>query len=295
MPATTDPFVILNEAIRDLMATHLPVFAAEGRKLYAGLALILFCWFFIKSALSRGGVEWDRLASLLLFLSFGYSMTEFYATPIPGVGYSFAGLITAQASWMADAIGTETSKKLIQRATELSQTIGLPGMFAIGDWLTWLATVGCLTLLTVAVYVVISFALVAQAVLILLGPLFVPFFIVPKLDTLFWSWFRCLISYSFMQAVAHAFILVFGRVFLGFAKLYSTGWGIEQLTTVMPVLAIFSGIALVGIFKVPTFTNQIFAGMSGISFGILEGATSTVVSVGVGTAAGGARSAVGAG
>jgi hypothetical protein len=105
MPATTDPFVILNEAIRDLMATHLPAFAAEGRKLYAGLALILFCWFFIKSALSRGGVEWDRLASLLLFLSFGYSMTEFYATPIPGVGYSFAGLITAQASWMADAIG----------------------------------------------------------------------------------------------------------------------------------------------------------------------------------------------
>ena len=37
---------------------------------------------------------------------------------------------------------------------------------------------------------VIAFGLIASAVCALLGPLFVPFFIVPKLDWLFWGWFK---------------------------------------------------------------------------------------------------------
>jgi hypothetical protein len=36
---------------------------------------------------------------------------------------------------------------------------------------------------------VIAFGLIASAVCALLGPIFVPFFLVPKLDWLFWGWF----------------------------------------------------------------------------------------------------------
>jgi len=280
LPTTTDPFVILNDAVRDLLAANLPAFVAQGRLLYGGLALILFSWFFIKSALSSGGMQWDRLAGLLLFLSFGYTMTEFYSTPIPGIGYSFSGIVVAQGSWMADAIGLKTTHEVIARATDiLKNSSGPADVFSLGHWLIWLAVVGVLAGLLVAVYVVIAFAVVAQAVLLLLGPFFVPFFIVPKLDTLFWSWFRALLAYSFMQAVARAFILVFGRIFLSYARQLSDGAAIAQFAAGMPVLLVFTGIAFLGILKVPAFTNQIFAGVSGLSFGILEGATDAVVDV----------------
>ena len=56
---------------------------------------------------------------------------------------------------------------------------------------------------------VIAFGLIASAVCALLGPIFVPFFIVPKLDWLFWGWLRSFIQYSFIPVVAIAFLMIF--------------------------------------------------------------------------------------
>ena len=59
---------------------------------------------------------------------------------------------------------------------------------------------------------VIAFGLIASAVCGLLGPIFVPFFIVPKLDWLFWGWLKAFIQYySFIPVVAIAFLMIFER------------------------------------------------------------------------------------
>ena len=55
----------------------------------------------------------------------------------------------------------------------------------------------------------IAFGLIASAVCGLLGPIFVPFFIVPKLDWLFWGWLKSFIQYSFIPVVAIAFLMIF--------------------------------------------------------------------------------------
>ena len=55
----------------------------------------------------------------------------------------------------------------------------------------------------------IAFGLIASAVCALLGPIFVPFFIVPKLDWLFWGWLKSFIQYSFIPVVAIAFLMIF--------------------------------------------------------------------------------------
>ena len=56
-----------------------------------------------------------------------------------------------------------------------------------------------------------AFGMIASAVCALVGPIFVPFFIVPKLDFLFWSWFKAFIQYSFIPVIAFAFLMVFER------------------------------------------------------------------------------------
>ena len=56
---------------------------------------------------------------------------------------------------------------------------------------------------------VIAFGLIASAVCALLGPIFVPFFIVPKLEFLFWGWLKSFIQYSFIPVVAIAFLMIF--------------------------------------------------------------------------------------
>lgn len=55
----------------------------------------------------------------------------------------------------------------------------------------------------------------ASAVCVLVGPIFIPFFIMPKMDWLFWGWLKAFIGFSFYQVIASAFIFIFAKVLLG--------------------------------------------------------------------------------
>ena len=111
----------------------------------------------------------------------------------------------------------------------------------------------------------IAFGLIASAVCGLLGPIFVPFFIVPKLDWLFWGWLRSFIQYSFIPVVAVAFLMIFERfVFRYVTTLPPTithaEFGVYGLQAVAVVVTFCMGILLV-----PSLTQSIFSGQAGSS------------------------------
>ena len=86
-----------------------------------------------------------------------------------------------------------------------------PGALEVTAGLIYLALLTVLTLAKGLSVAIVAFGLIASAVCGLLGPLFVPFFIVPKLDFLFWGWFKAFLQYSFMPVVAYAYLIVFER------------------------------------------------------------------------------------
>ena len=49
-----------------------------------------------------------------------------------------------------------------------------------------------------------------------LGPVFIPFFIVPKMEWLFWGWLKSFLQYAFYPVVANAYIFVFGQLLIHF-------------------------------------------------------------------------------
>ena len=112
---------------------------------------------------------------------------------------------------------------------------------------------------------VIAFGLIASAVCGLLGPIFVPFFIVPKLDWLFWGWLKAFIQYSFIPVVAIAFLMIFERFVFQYVTtlpptITSAEYGVYGLQAVA-VIATFC----VGMVLVPSLTNSIFSGHGGES------------------------------
>ena len=62
----------------------------------------------------------------------------------------------------------------------------------------------------------IAFGWIATAIAVLVGPVFIPFFIVPQLDWLFWGWLKAFLQYAFYQVIAQAFVFVFGNLLLHF-------------------------------------------------------------------------------
>ena len=112
---------------------------------------------------------------------------------------------------------------------------------------------------------VIAFGLIASAVCALLGPIFVPFFIVKQLDWLFWGWLKSFIQYSFIPVVAIAFLMVFEQFVFRYVTtlpptITQAEYGIYALQS-MAVLGTFC----VGILLVPSLTNSIFSGRAGES------------------------------
>ena len=111
----------------------------------------------------------------------------------------------------------------------------------------------------------IAFGLIASAVCALLGPLFVPFFIVPKLDWLFWGWLRSFIQYSFVPVVAIAFLMVFEQFVFRYVStlppmITQAEYGVYAIQA-FAVVATFC----MGILLVPSLTQSIFSGSSGES------------------------------
>jgi len=257
----------IQQAITNLLTTYEPEFLRLGYSLFVAFATILIVWQGIRMMLTRDGLgdQMFHFAKLLLFISFGYALIVFYESPLPGIGVSFSNLITDQAHLLANILEARSLELVFDHFDELWSHFVQPDAWSIlANLLYWLLLI-VITLAKVLSLAVVAFGLVASAVCALLGPLFVPFFIVPKLDWLFWSWFKSFIQYSFIPVVAFAFLMIFERFVYGYLTTLPPGIT-EDLYMVYGLQAfVVVGVFSVGILLVPSLTSSIFSGRGGES------------------------------
>jgi len=264
----TDFLQFLYQAINELLTRNLGFFDALGQNLFRMLATIMVAWYGVKSALSAasGGhsFAFDHFASLLLTISFGFAMVNYYSTPIPGVGTSFHKLVTDQAQFLANRINETELQTVVDRIGDFEARIDAPG---VADFLGMAIYVIVIVLLAGAQavsIVVVAYGFIATAVCVLIGPVFVPFFIVPKLEWLFWGWLRCFLQYAFYEVIAAAVVYVIGNLIVGVLTLQGTGTvSTLQLIGWFPVLLITFVASIYVLLKVPALTIHIFSGTAG--------------------------------
>jgi hypothetical protein len=272
----TDYLQYIFQAINTLLTQNLGFFDAMGLNLFRSFATILIAWYGIKSALSAASgkypFQFDNFASLLLTLSFGFAMVTYYSQPIPGVGTSFHSLVTNQAQFLSSQIDQAQLQNVVTQVADFQARMDSPTWGdVLGTAIYVIVTILLATCQTVAI-VVIAYGFIATAVCVLVGPIFVPFFIVPKMEWLFWGWFRCFIQYAFYQVIAAAVVFIIGNLMLGALRLPPAGTlSTVQLIAWFPVLFITFLGSIYTLLKVPVLTNHIFSGTSGgSSVGILE-------------------------
>jgi hypothetical protein len=273
----TDYLQFIFQAINTLLQQNLGFFDAMGQNMFRAFATILVAWFGIKVALSAAGgrhfLPFEHLASLLLTISFGFAMVNYYSTPIPGIGTSFHNLITDESQFLANKITQTQLQVVIERISDFETRIDSP---SLADFLGTVIYAVIIILLAAAqaiAIVVIAFGFIASAVCVLVGPVFIPFFIVPKLEWLFWGWLKAFIQYAFYQLVAAAVVFIIANLILGTLALQPNGTiSTLQLIEAFPVLFITFLASIYALLKVPALTNHIFSGTSGVSSaGLLEG------------------------
>ena len=255
----------IQQAITTLLTTYEPEFLRFGYSLFISFATILIVWEGIKMMLAQEslGDHMFEFAKLLLYISFGYSLIAFYESPIPGIGVSFTNLVTDQAHVFANILDARSLELVFDHLDTLWAQFVQPDAWSIlANLLYWLLLI-VVTLAKVVALAIVAFGLIASAVCALLGPIFVPFFIVPKLDWLFWSWFKTFIQYSFVPVVRFGFLMIFERFIFqylttlpaGITEDYYLVYGVQALV----IIGVFS----LGILLVPVLTSSIFSGRAG--------------------------------
>jgi hypothetical protein len=269
MPPTTgyDPIGVVQQAIVALLTTHEPQFLAIGMRLFMSLATTMLAWHGIR-LMFAGGETGERIvgfAKLVLMISFGYAMITFYESPIPGMGTSFSNLITDQAGYLASILSARSIQDAQQTLSALWNALEQPDPWSILANLLYWTMLIVIGLAQFAVMFVVSFGMIASAVCALLGPIFIPFLIVPALEWLFWNWLKAFVQYSFMPVVANAFIFVFERFLTRYLQTLPPGLRLEdQLLYGVHAIMILVTFT-VGVLLVPSLTRSIFSGSSGES------------------------------
>jgi hypothetical protein len=255
----------VQQAITNLLTVYEPEFLRFGYGLFLSFATILIVWQGIRMMFSHEGLgdQMFEFAKLLMLISFGYAMITFYEAPIPGFGVSFSNLITDQAGYFQSVLEARAFDNIYRHFDELADHFMQPDAWSILANLIYWTVLLLVALAKALSLAVIAFGLIASAVCGLLGPIFVPFFVVPKLEWLFWGWLKSFIQYSFIPVVAIAFLMIFEQFVFRYVTtlpptITSAEYGVYALQAVA-VIATFC----VGMVMVPSLTNSIFSGHGG--------------------------------
>ncbi len=262
-------FAVVAQSIIDLLSTHGDLFVSLGRHLFRGFAVILLAWFGVKAALAaaEGGPAFPiaKFATLLMTIAFGYAMITYYTAPIPGFGVSFSHLITDQAHVLAQRLEAAQVQEVERRLNEIYLGLEQPSVLDLLSFVRYLLVLICVTAARSVLVAVIGFGWIATAIAVLVGPVFIPFFIVPQLDWLFWGWLKAFIQYAFYRVIAQAFVFVFGNLLLHFTQAVPPPYTMDVIAFTYAQLVCLLLVFIYGMLKVPSLVHSLFTGGSGES------------------------------
>jgi len=262
-------YVQFVQTVTQLVTEHGDLFLSLGQNLFKGFATILIVWSGIQMAhasTSGAGLRFDRFASLLMHIAFTSAMLTYYSAPLPGVGISFHKLITDQGADLAAQIETQRADDVATMVASVYETTEAPSgssIFEPMQVIRYYLLVIALTLAEAAVLGVISYGFIAVGVCVLVGPIFIPFFIVPHMEWMFWGWLKALMQYAFYPVIGNAFVYVYAQVMLNFFQVHPKPWDAAMLAGLFFQILMLSIAFVWGVLRVPALTASLFSGQSG--------------------------------
>ena len=300
----------LTEGLLNDIATPL---LTAGEQIWLGLATVVVVWTGIRIAMSGGAFSaWD-IVRLVTALMVPRTILHYYDTPLPVGGLTLPEAISGMGDWIAGQVLQDTYSSAwtwlgdflqlaFAQVIAAATSLGIFSLLELGGAVVEL--VGALVVAVLAIFmgfvslllVVLSFGQViwakfAVALVIALGPVFVPFLLFDPLAFLFWGWFRTLLTYSLYSAVAACVV----RVFLAAVRAASDGmWNaitpdLSAIGGGVMWIASYLALALAGllaVFKIPDLASGLISGTA--SGGGMLGALAAAATAGKAAAATGA-------
>ena len=248
----TDFKTFLDTALESLTVAAGGELFTLGNQMFGGLALIVIVLSGLKIAFGGGLQPWELMRTVI-GIWIPWVMLQFYVTNIPGMIYNFPHMIVAGGNWINALLVDDSVSSVQQELTRLFKDLSAAQDAAVesGDLIDVL-TAGfqaamteitafivvlfmalMMLVLSAVTYAQVIWAQIALSILIIVGPVFIPFLVFDPLSFLFWGWFRAMITYSLYAVIAGAVLRVFSAV--GIAFITSMGSANLNFSSLMDV------------------------------------------------------------
>lgn len=251
-----------------LTATMSPSVDAIGLHIVLSLATIMMVWFGVQEALASAqggpGFNMGKFLNFFMLISFAYMFVLYYDSSIPGIGYSLKSFISDGTTDLANTIGHDATVSMLQSIDTSLQKSG-PGMAMFTApymMVAYILIQISLAVLAALVSVIIAYGEIAAAIIGLLGPIFIPFLIIEKLEFLFWGWLRAFLSFSFYKVVAAATMSILGHLYMSSATNLMDFTNPIKMLQNFPFIVLLTVVNVFILIKIPAMTASIFSGSS---------------------------------
>ena len=204
---------------------------ALGTGMFTGLALIVIVIAGVKIAFSGNIQPWE-VVRLVIGIWIPWVMMQFYTTTIPGMSQTFPGMIAEGGNFLhemllGDIISSMQTElgDMVRAIAANMQTQAAQGnvigiltggvhafITAVAGSIIMALLVLMLIVLFAVTYAQVIWAQIALAILIILGPIFIPFLVFEPMAFLFWGWFKGMLTYSLYAVIAGCVLRVFSAV-----------------------------------------------------------------------------------
>ncbi len=249
-----------------LTASASPSVTALGLRMVLALATIMLTWFGVQEALASGhhghGFSMARFVAFFMLITFAYTMVKYYDTSIPGLGFSLQGFIRGGTNNLVDIIGNDTTTQMLSTIQDSLKKSG-PGIATLTVpylLIAYFTIQIILSILSALISVIIAYGAVGATIVGILGPVFIPFLAVEKLEFLFWGWLRAFLGFSFYKVVAAAAMSILGQLFMRYYANLANFTDPLQLVKNLPLLIILVIVNVFILLKIPALTASIFSG-----------------------------------
>jgi hypothetical protein len=264
-------FTLLNfiaAQCQSLTASTAPTIDAMGLRIVLSLATIMLVWFGIQEALASAqggqGFNMARFLNFFLLITFAYTFVLYYDSSIPGIGYSLKSFISDGTTDLANIIGHDATASMLQSIDASLQKSG-PGMAMFTApymMVAYLINQISLAVLATLISVIIAYGEIAAAIIGLLGPIFIPFLVIDKLEFLFWGWLKAFLSFSFYKVIAAATMSILGHLFMAYSTNLIDFTNPIKMLQNFPFIILLVVVNIFMIIKIPAITASIFSGSS---------------------------------
>jgi|GEM_PF-1342775 len=271
----------LRDTVFNVLTQNGTPFAQLGLNIFRTITIVMIVMAGTRIALS-GHHSLDKLRTLAGLILIVWIMLTLYtrSSPLLG-GLSFSEAIPRTAFGMADLVSATTQQQMLAKLSQI--TNGIAGMDSFSIWdmrdlIIYLIVTLLIAVLELAMFVVVGFGYLALGTVLVIGPVLIPFMIVPKLDFLFWSWLKALIKYSFYPVIASIVLLGICQIMLSVlnATLPTAGEIAISFTQIPTLLVVFCA-GLYAIFKIPSLVQDIFSGSASAGGGLQSVVTGMVM------------------